>query len=105
MPLAGLWETWRSPAKETVRSFTIVSTEPNEICGELHDRMPVVLPPEAWAVWLGEEPAEPEQLKSLLIPYQSEMASWPVSQRVGNVKNNDPGLSESVEHPHSTLDG
>ena len=48
--------------------------------------MPVVLPPETWAVWLGEEPAEPEQLKALLIPYRGEMTCWLVSQRVGNVR-------------------
>ena len=46
MALAGLWEIWRSPAKETIRSFTIVTTKPNELCGELHNRMPVILPPE-----------------------------------------------------------
>jgi hypothetical protein len=43
MALAGLRETWRSPAGERVRSFTIVTTTPNELCAELHDRMPVVL--------------------------------------------------------------
>src|SRR5437016_14150688 len=47
MPLAALWETWRSPAKETVQSFTIVTTEPNDLCGNLHNRMPVVLPADA----------------------------------------------------------
>jgi putative SOS response-associated peptidase YedK len=96
MPLAGLWETWRSPVNETIRSFTIVTTEPNELCGALHNRMPVVLSPDTWSVWLGEDPAEPEQLKALLNPYQGEMTCWPVSQRVGNVKNNDPSLIEPV---------
>jgi hypothetical protein len=43
MALAGLRETWRSPAGERVRSFTIVTTTPNELCAELHDRIPVVL--------------------------------------------------------------
>src|SRR6266568_1562544 len=42
MALAGLWETWRSPAKEIVRSFTIVTTTPNELCADLHNRMPVI---------------------------------------------------------------
>jgi putative SOS response-associated peptidase YedK len=49
------------------------------------------------AFWLGEEPADPRQLKSLLVPYPSEgMTCWPVSPRVGNVKNNDPSLIEPV---------
>lgn len=97
MAMAGLWETWRSPAGERVRSFTIVTTTPNALCAELHDRMPVVLKPEAWPAWLGEEPADVAQLKALLSPYPSEdMVSWPVSARVGNVKNNDPGLIEPI---------
>jgi putative SOS response-associated peptidase YedK len=95
MALAGLWETWKSRANnETIRSFTIVTTTPNELCGDLHNRMPVILPPEAWSKWLGEEPAEPDQLKSMLVPYAGEMVAWPVSQRVGNVKNNDASLIE-----------
>jgi putative SOS response-associated peptidase YedK len=55
MALAGLWETWRSPSKETIRSFTIITTMPNSLCGELHNRMPVILPPDTWPRWLGEE--------------------------------------------------
>jgi putative SOS response-associated peptidase YedK len=54
MARAGLWETWRSPAGERVRSFAIITTTPNELCAELHNRMPVVLKP-AWAgvAWRG----------------------------------------------------
>jgi putative SOS response-associated peptidase YedK len=60
MALAGLWETWRSRANnETVRSFTIVTTTPNELCEDLHNRMPVILPPDTWSAWLGEEAAAP----------------------------------------------
>jgi putative SOS response-associated peptidase YedK len=58
--------------------------------------MPVVLPSAAWSTWLGEEQAEPDQLKSMLVPYAGEMVAWPVSQRVGNVKNNDAGLVEPI---------
>ena len=96
MALAGLWETWRSPAGETIRSFTILTTTPNELCGELHNRRPVILPAEIWSRWLGEEPAEPDALKSLLVPYAGAMIAWPVSARVGNVKNNDASLIEPV---------
>jgi putative SOS response-associated peptidase YedK len=96
MALAGLWETWRSPAKETIRSFTIVTTTPNELCADLHNRMPVILPPDRWSTWLGEEAAEPDPLKSLLVPYAGPMVAWPVSQRVGNVKNNDATLSKPI---------
>ena len=97
MALAGLWETWRSKDGERIRSFAIVTTTPNELCAELHNRMPVVLAPPAWPAWLGEEPVDLPQLKALLAPYPSdEMIAWPVSARVGNVKNNDPSLIEPI---------
>jgi putative SOS response-associated peptidase YedK len=97
MALAGLWENWRSPAGEWVRSFAIITTTPNELCAGLHNRMPVVLKPETWPIWLGEESADASELKALLAPFPSdEMTCWPVSTRVGNVKNNDPGLVEPI---------
>jgi len=70
---------------------------PNELCAALHNRMPVVVGPDAWPVWLGEEPADSTELKALLAPYPAEeMTCWPVSTRVGNVKNNDPSLIEPI---------
>jgi putative SOS response-associated peptidase YedK len=97
MALAGLWENWRSPAGEWVRSFPIITTRSNELCAELHNRMPVVLGPETWPAWLGEEPADAGQLRALLAPYPLErMTCWPVSARVGNVKNNNPSLIEQI---------
>jgi putative SOS response-associated peptidase YedK len=95
MALAGLWETWRSPAGERVRSFAIVTTAPNALIAELHDRMPVILAPENWPLWLGERSADLEELKSLLNPYPADdMVIWQVDRRVGNVKNKDPSLIE-----------
>jgi len=93
--LAGLWETRRSPAGERVHSFAIVTTAPNGLLAELHDRMPVILAPETWPLWLGERSADPGQLKSLLKPYPADdMVVWPVDRRVGNVNNKDPALIE-----------
>ena len=97
MALAGLWESWRSPAGERMRSFAIITTTPNTLCAALHNRMPVVLKPASWPVWLGEEQADTLGLKALLAPFPSEeMTCWPVNRRVGNVKNNDPGLIEPM---------
>jgi putative SOS response-associated peptidase YedK len=80
-----------------MRSFAIITTTPNELCVRLHNRMPVVLKPEAWPVWLGEEQADASDLKALLAPFPAEkMTCWPVSARVGNVKNNDASLIEPV---------
>lgn len=91
MALAGLWETWKSRASnETTRSFTIVTTTPNALCGELHNRMPAILPSSTWPAWLGEEPAEPNELKSLLVLCAGEMVCWPVSRRVGNSQEQRP---------------
>jgi len=89
MAMAGLCENRRSPTNETMRSATIITCPPNDLVAGLHDRMPVILPPEAWPVWLGEEPADAARLKGLLVPYPVEgLAIWPVDKRVGNVKNN-----------------
>jgi putative SOS response-associated peptidase YedK len=69
----------------------------DELCTELHHRMAVVLGPETWPEWLGEEPANAPQLKALLAPYPTEeMTCWPVSARGGNVRDNDPRLIEPV---------
>jgi putative SOS response-associated peptidase YedK len=98
MALVGLWETWKSPAGEVVRSFTIATTAPNELAAAIHNRMPVILPPDSWPAWVGEAEAEGAALKALLAPYPADrMTMWPVSSRVGNVKNNDPSLIEPVE--------
>jgi putative SOS response-associated peptidase YedK len=97
MAMAGLWENWRSPAGEIVRSFAIVTTAANPLLAPLHDRMPVILDADAWPIWLGEAAADTERLKALLAPYPAEqMIVWPVDKRVGNVKNKDPGLIEPV---------
>ena len=99
MAMAGLWETWHAPAGETVHSATIVTCAPNPLVAELHDRMPVILPPSAWPAWLGEDNVDrPEALKALLAPYPADdMVMWPVDKRVGSVRNNDPGLIEPIE--------
>jgi putative SOS response-associated peptidase YedK len=90
MALAGLWETGRSPAGERVRGFAIITTTSNELCAELHDRMPVILKPKGWPVWLGEQPADPLQLTALLAPYPAEeMVAWPVGPPIDNVNNSD----------------
>jgi putative SOS response-associated peptidase YedK len=97
MALAGLWETWRSPTGEIVRSFTIITTAANELLAPIHNRMPVILDPAAWPVWLGEEPAAPTQVKALLLPCAAAgMTAWRVGKAVGNVRNNAPSLFEAI---------
>jgi putative SOS response-associated peptidase YedK len=96
MALAGLWDSWRSPAGETVHSFTIVTTEPNGEMAPIHNRMPVILPPTVWDVWLGEQDVSSEAAAALLVPYAEHLVMWPVPKDVGNVKDNRPDLIEPV---------
>jgi putative SOS response-associated peptidase YedK len=59
--------------------------------------MPVILSPENWPSWLAEEAAEAEELQAMLAPCPAgRMTMWPVSTRVGNVKNNDPSLIDRI---------
>jgi putative SOS response-associated peptidase YedK len=82
-------------AQKRVRSFAIVTTAANPLLAKIHDRMPVILSRDDWLVWLDEEPASPEELKSLRVPYPAEgLAIWPVDKRVGAVKNKEPALIE-----------
>jgi putative SOS response-associated peptidase YedK len=104
MALAGLYEIWHETTKdgeiiETVKTCTIITTHANEQMDGLHDRMPVILSEEQWPAWLGEVPATEHELKAMLTPYDGELAIWPVDPRIGNVRNNDPGLPEPIILP------
>src|SRR6202012_766334 len=55
MTFAGLWDCWRAPNGDRLRSFTIITTFANDLLAPLHDRMPVVIAPDSWAEWLGEK--------------------------------------------------
>jgi len=96
---AGLWELWRPKEGEALESFTILTTEANELLEPIHNRMPVILAPKDYKRWM--EPADPDRLPvDLMRPYPAEqMTAWPVSQRVGNVRNNDPKLLDEAELP------
>lgn len=105
---AGLWETWHDANGDPLRSCTIVTTTPNELIGRFHHRMPVILPLEAYDAWLDPEPADPEALKPLLIPYPTgEMVAYPVSTGVNRAANDSPDcivqVGPAVEQP-SLLD-
>jgi putative SOS response-associated peptidase YedK len=93
MTLAGLWDEWRSPAGETIKSFAIITTTANSLLAPLHDRMPVLIAPGRWGDWLGENSAPEREVAALLAPYPGNaMAFWAVDRRVGNVKNDSPDL-------------
>ena len=91
---AGLWERWRNPADGSIlRSFTIVTGPANSLCRPIHERMPVILPPQAWPLWLGETETMPDQLLALLQGCPEEwLRVYPVGPAVGNVRHDEPGL-------------
>lgn len=88
---AGLWETWKSPEGETVKSCTIVTTSPNEFIKPIHNRMPVILSDETEALWLDPLTEDASVLMPLLIASPSElMDSHPVSSYVNSTRNEGP---------------
>ena len=96
--LAGLWENWKDPETgEWVRTFTIITTDANELVAELHDRMPVIIGKPDRKRWLSRD----EEPDDLLRPYPAElMMMWPVSTKVNSPKNEGRELIEPI-----TLDG
>jgi putative SOS response-associated peptidase YedK len=94
--VAGLYEYWPGrDGKESAESFTIITTDANEMMARIHDRMPAILPERAHAEWLDPENERAEALQALLRPYPAEeMRAYPVSTRVNSAKNEGPGLIE-----------
>ena len=89
--MAGLYETWKPPEGELVRSCTIITTTPNKLMEPIHNRMPVILPQGAKATWLDREVEDRDTLTSLLAPYpDGEMEAYTVSTLVNSAKNNFP---------------
>ncbi len=100
MTFAGLWDLWRAPDGQALKSFTIITTTANELLEPLHGRMPVLLGPDRWAGWLGEKAATDADLKAMLKPCPgAAMTFWPVGRRVGNVRNDDPDLFAPLLRP------
>jgi putative SOS response-associated peptidase YedK len=94
---AGLWEHWRR-AGEAIDSCVIITTAANELAADLHDRMPVILPEEAWARWLDPDCDDPDDLQALLVPFPAgRMRAYPVSTVVNNARNESPECIEPVQ--------
>jgi len=100
LAFAGLWSVWRSKEDPTqeLHSCTIITGEPNEKVAEVHDRMPVILPPSAWPTWLAPEVDDLDLLGALLVPAPASIIElYPVSTEVNNVRNQGPQLMERAE--------
>ncbi|SIR57633.1 Putative SOS response-associated peptidase YedK [Haladaptatus litoreus] len=90
--MAGLWEPWQNGEQKT--SFTVVTTEPNDLVGEIHHRMPVILAEDEESRWLHDDE---EEFESVLDTFPgNEMRAYPVSKRVNSPKNDSPELVAEV---------
>ena len=97
LAFAGLWERWKDKATgQPLETYTILTTEANELTAPIHDRMPVILTLRDYERWLA--PADPGRLPiDLLRPLSADkMTAWKVGPEVGNVRNDDPALCNPV---------
>jgi putative SOS response-associated peptidase YedK len=91
---AGLWETWTAGADGALESFTILTTTPNEVVADFHNRMPVILPAAARDAWLADDAGE-DALMSLLVPVSAgALRARPVNPRLNSVANDDAACIE-----------
>ena len=96
--LAGIWERWKKPdTEEIIRTFSIITGEPNSLVAPIHDRMPIILPADAWPTWLGESDAKLADIESCMQTFPVEaMEAWSVSKDVGNVRNDAAHLLNKI---------
>jgi len=95
--MAGLWEQWKSPKGDSVYSCTVITTTPNDLVIDIHDRMPVILRPEDEKTWLDNSINDVNLLDDLLKPLPEELLeAYEVSNLVNSPKNNSPNLIQEV---------
>lgn len=93
---AGIWDRWERDGR-SITSCAIITTTPNELLAEIHDRMPVILADEDQEAWLQTD-ADPRELKALLAPFPARaMKSFPVSKKVNSALVDEPRLIEPIE--------
>jgi putative SOS response-associated peptidase YedK len=89
--IAGLWEHWQSPDGSEIESVTLLTTEPNDLLKPGHNRMPVILAPEDYDLWLDPGAQHPGEVQPLMTAFPSDkMTFYPVSAHVNNPRNEDP---------------
>jgi putative SOS response-associated peptidase YedK len=94
----GLWEKWKDKTTgQVLRTYTVLTTDPNELMEPIHNRMPLIIPPKEYERWIA--PTDPAHLPvDLLRPYLAEeMKVWMVGKAVGNTRNNDASLVEPLK--------
>jgi putative SOS response-associated peptidase YedK len=94
---AGLWESWERPGHASIESCALLTTGPSDLLRPIHDRMPVILSPRDYDLWLSPAVQDPEAIAPLCRPYPpEEMNVFPVGTAVNNPKTDTPGLIEPL---------
>ena len=95
---AGIWDRWKDPRGNTVETCSILTTTPNALTSAVHDRMPVIVDPDGYDLWLDRRMRDVSVVSELLKPYDARlMRCYPVSTRVNSVANDDEECSTPVE--------
>jgi putative SOS response-associated peptidase YedK len=95
---AGLWDRWKDPSGQWIKSCSILTTTPNAVTRAVHDRMPVILDPDAFQLWLDPGMKDVAAASELLTPFDARlMRCYPVSTRINHVANDDEECSAPVE--------
>ena len=95
--MAGLWEQWKSPEGKSIFTCSVITTTPNELVKDIHDRMPVILRPEDEKIWINPTITDTDYLNTLLKPIDSHlMETYEVSNLVNSPKNNTIDLIQKI---------
>lgn len=95
MGFAGIWETWKTPEGAFIETFAILTTSANPLIAPIHDRMPVILHPDTYGLWLDKDVNNPGQLHPLYLPYPADLLTlYPVSTLVNSPRNDQPACIE-----------
>ncbi len=98
LAFAGLWETWTGPNGEELETVAIVTTQANRTLAPIHDRMPSVIAPEQFNLWLGGPDEDTAAASTLIRPAPDDLLeAIPVSSDVNRVANDNPGLVERAD--------
>jgi putative SOS response-associated peptidase YedK len=95
---AGLWDRWTDPSGNSVQTCSILTTTPNAVTSAVHDRMPVILEPDSYDLWLDPGMRDASAASDLLKPYDARMMRcYPISAPINSVVNDDAECSAPVE--------
>jgi len=95
---AGLWDRWKDPSGSWVKTCSILTTTPNAVTAPVHDRMPVILDPDAYDLWLDPGMKNVNAVSELLKSYDARlMRCFPVSTRINHVANDDEQCSQPLD--------